>query len=1130
MKAVHALVLLAAVVALGAQGCSACSSGRVSSDMVLLVTPSSVSFGTVNKGDTVQRTVTLKHAGTGGTIHLEKVYLKAGTSAEFTFTGPALTSLSPGDSTTIDIAYNPQDSEADQGTLVIEHNVASQGFKTEVPLIALAQIAYLVCDPNPLDFGQVRSGDKSQPQDLVLRNDGSDAVTIEKLPYFRVDSSPDFHQVGDPVFQAGSGFPVTLDPGQFVGLVFEYVPTGGGTAPDEGYLVVDTESKGIKNIVTCRMTGQEVGPKIVAFPGEVSFGDVPLNETRTQAITIENQGFSENPDDSMLVIPAGGIVLGVGSNEDLSLADADGHPVETLPPSEWRLKSDEYADHPDLAGVPRSQTFTVVWKPTKAIADTGEPIGWVQVSSNDPTYNPVQIPVRGRVAAPLISVFPNPVDFGVIGQMITGEQTITVLNNGNGDLEFTAALAIEDDALGEFAIVADSAFAPTKPGFDPSADCPASNGGKPEACVIHGGQSRGIVLQFTNKGPASGTATAHLVIRSNDSSSPTYTVELKAARGGTPTCEPVLAPGLLDYGVVPKGYYKEMTLKLVNNGTGYCSFQSARVEDCTGIFGLSTTCNDPGKGTPSAVFTLMGVPPAVQNGLKPKGSLDFKIRFTPPVNESIFAQLMSYVALFSVNVYDSQLKQTKVLPACTGGGIPGMSGCQPNLKAQSGTAKISVLPGAVDFGVVTIGCYSQTFKICIYNTGTAPLTISNISTAGCSPEFKKKSVPALPKTVSAGVPVCFEMVYAPQDEGADQCVAQIESTDSSAPLVSVILKGEGTFETEHTDLFTQVSGQEVDILFLIDDSGSMCAEQEQLAAAFDYFIQNAKVWNNDYHIGITGVNVVDDTIMGMLNYGDPKKMPRYLTPSTGTKEKFAEFAKLGCGGGPHCGGFNGPCTDEQESGLLAAQIALSAPLTTDTGVACNSDNDCKSNPTVCPDPASCPYRCLDKTCGGWNKGFVRDNAQLEIVVLSDEEDQSPAQVSFYIDFLKSIKGFYNVNMMHFHSIVGADPPTCGESEAGKRYIETSHQTNGVVGDICDTNYYQTMSDIGEITFGLKVQFFLTRLADPGTLKVWVNGKSCTSGWSYDDKSNSVIFDEKGACMPQPGDEIKVYYKTLCLPG
>jgi hypothetical protein len=89
-----------------------------------------------------------------------------------------------------------------------------------------------------------------------------------------------------------------------------------------------------------------------------------------------------------------------------------------------------------------------------------------------------------------------------------------------------------------------------------------------------------------------------------------------------------------------------------------------------------------------------------------------------------------------------------------------------------------------------------------------------------------------------------------------------------------------------------------------------------------------------------------------------------------------------------------------------------------------------------------------------------------------------------------------------------------------------------------------------VAFGLKVQFFLSANAEPSTVAVSINGQpcgtcddgtSCTvgdvcmngqpceSGWEFDDASNSVIFDSEGACMPDEGDEISIYYKMLCLP-
>jgi hypothetical protein len=273
-------------------------------------------------------------------------------------------------------------------------------------------------------------------------------------------------------------------------------------------------------------------------------------------------------------------------------------------------------------------------------------------------------------------------------------------------------------------------------------------------------------------------------------------------------------------------------------------------------------------------------------------------------------------------------------------------------------------------------------------------------------------------------------------------------------------------------------------------------------------------------------------MMGKLNRGNPNPPARFLTPTTPDgKNKFKEMADMGCDGTAKWakGGMDN-ITDAQESGLAASQLALSAPETTETGVSCGTTADCQKNATLCGSPEGCPYSCIEGTCGGWNKGFLRDDAQLEIVHLSDEEDQSPAAVSFYIDFLKNIKGFYNTSMLHVHSIVGQTSGAC--AEPGKRYIETSQQTNGKIGDICDSNYGATMDQIGKVAFGLKVQFFLTRLADPPTVTVKVDGQQCTSGWKYDTPSNSVIFDNKNPAdpcsQPQPGMKILIHYKTLCL--
>ena len=112
--------------------------------------------------------------------------------------------------------------------------------------------------------------------------------------------------------------------------------------------------------------------------------------------------------------------------------------------------------------------------------------------------------------------------------------------------------------------------------------------------------------------------------------------------------------------------------------------------------------------------------------------------------------------------------------------------------------------------------------------------------------------------------------------------------------------------------------------------------------------------------------------------------------------------------------------------------------------------------------------------------------------------------------------------------------SCTIAANGYRYIQASEDTGGKVGSICESDFEPVMSDIADITFNPKLQFFLSRLADPATVKVSVDHQGdanfvpCNDGWEFDSPSNSVIFDAEGGCVPQPQDHIKVSYKMLCL--
>jgi hypothetical protein len=239
--------------------------------------------------------------------------------------------------------------------------------------------------------------------------------------------------------------------------------------------------------------------------------------------------------------------------------------------------------------------------------------------------------------------------------------------------------------------------------------------------------------------------------------------------------------------------------------------------------------------------------------------------------------------------------------------------------------------------------------------------------------------------------------------------------------------------------------------------------------------------------------------------------PRIMRRSAQIEQQFSSAVDVGT---------NGSGT---EKGLAAAKAALSDPLIFDTGVACQNDGQC-----VMPD------KCVEGFCGGFNRGFLREEAALELVFVSDEVDSSEGTMNFYVDFFKNIKGAGNSARFRANAIVGArngQASSCsgagGEADAGTQYVELAQRTNGRVFSICETNFGGPLQEIGNRAFGLPVQFFLTRPAQQASIEVQVNNQNRNQGWQYDGMSNSVIFTEQ--TVPQPNDQIQVEYDVQCFP-
>ncbi len=1096
MRRVVCLVVLSALSCCpDDEGSSAFS---VAQSPIIGVDPDPVAFESVLKGDSATITVTIGNSlEASGVLALETVQLAA--TRDLTITQPEALTLEPGQSTTMTVTYAPTDDEADGGQLLFRWRNSVE--TKAVNIITAAQSGALLIEPSPIAFGLVPSG-QSKVRNVRILNNGTGDIPVGKFTI--TAGTSDFTIVGvyHPVEKVCPGLPegAGLEGNQVVpaggGLCVDVSYTPKGSNADNGVFAVnppfDPENIQTEPLLTAAITGDESAPRVVLNPEKLEFGALDIDEAKELEFTIKNAGNAN-------------LVLSSVAKNGSTLEIWNDVTVVTQVAADTVVVPHEGNDDNAIA-------VTVRFKPTKSYAATNGTIGSIVVASNDPQNPAAEVKIFGDPKAPKLQVTPPElVDFGVVAQGHTSKRSLIFTNTGTSALQVTG-VALADAAGGEFSIL----------------DAPE------DPMVIGAGDFRTVDLQYKNTGGAvNEVVNGKLAFASNDPGGAT-SVALRAQRTDKATCKLKLDPATVNFGVVGYGGEKVVTVNVTNIGSSPCSpYKVALADGSSGIIpGSPATCTAPvALVNHSDNFAVLNEPPGIKDFLQPGQTIPLQVKYVPQVNlfsEAFsFGELVTVSGLLQVFMYDYANLTAEGDP--TEVRVPDVAGAQPaacNLTGKSGPAAIAAIPGNVEFDLTTVGCFSKTEEVKVYNNGKAPVHLCGIELDGSCPEFKLKNVPPIPScanggagyVLSPGNPITFGVVYGPQDLNPDGCTILVTSDQ---PDLTIPLSGAGTYDTHQTDIYTQLSGQVVDVLFVVDDSGSMSEEQDNLASNISAFVATAAQWQTDFHIGVVSTDIDDANATKGELLTDGGTQPRFFTTQSGING-FAQTVK-GMG-------TNGSGT---EQGLEAGKMALSSPLTIEKGAApkaCATDTECVK-------PLKCTPSVLEtnkKYCMGWNAEFIRDDAVLEVVFVSDEEDQSSAGVTFYQDFFRSIKGFANTGLFHAHAIVGDSGGGCssadGAADAGERYIDLANLVGGKVKSICDNDWAAILEDLGNIAFGLKVQFFLSRPPIVDTITVEVDGQNCTTGWSYDEAANAILFENPGPCMPQEGQEIVIDYDVFCFGG
>lgn len=189
--------------------------GMNSSGAQISMNPSSVSFSNVTDGTTSTQTIKLTNSGNASlTISQASV-----SGSGFGIGGlPTPVMLSPGQSTTFNVQFDPQSAGVVTGSISLASN--APGSPSTIPLsgTGVAQALQLTPNPSSLNFGNVNVGSSSS-QSVTLTNTGNSNVSVQNVS----TSGPGFSP-------SGGGYPVTLSAGQSANVNVVFAPQSGGSA------------------------------------------------------------------------------------------------------------------------------------------------------------------------------------------------------------------------------------------------------------------------------------------------------------------------------------------------------------------------------------------------------------------------------------------------------------------------------------------------------------------------------------------------------------------------------------------------------------------------------------------------------------------------------------------------------------------------------------------------------------------------------------------------------------------------------------------------------------------------------------------------------------------------------------
>ncbi len=273
---------------------------------------------------------------------------------------------------------------------------------------------------------------------------------------------------------------------------------------------------------------------------------------------------------------------------------------------------------------------------------------------------------------------------------------------------------------------------------------------------------------------------------------------------------------------------------------------------------------------------------------------------------------------------------------------------------------------------------------------------------------------------------------------SDKVITDLD--DNASPPVAPLPPVPGYRDFSKT-VNVNASSNKVDVLVVVDNSGSMSAEQKNMGARFDSFI--SRLNGLDWQVGITTTDVQTD--------------------NTNSEVKDGRLIKFDA--------FNRHVIRSTDD-IAAAKASFAATVQRPVGEGSGNEQGVKAT-----------YRAIERAqlANGTNTGFIRDGAALSVILVSDADEtvngnQTAGQEATFTEQnrTENLIAFINAQYPHktfkFNSIIVRDNDLAclelagsGNEGYGRNYQKLTNATSGILGSVCETDYAGQLSIIGDNT-------------------------------------------------------------------